>query len=49
MIYKKPGCIELDRLHVIHLSEADFNLMVDILFRRRAMYHQVDHGLLNPS
>jgi hypothetical protein len=49
MIYKKPGCIELDRLRVIHLFEADFNLMVGILFGRRAMYHQVDHGLLNPS
>jgi hypothetical protein len=49
MIYKKPGCIELDRLRVIHLFEADFNLMVGILFGRRAMYHQVDHQWLNPA
>jgi hypothetical protein len=49
IIYKKPGCIELDWLRVIHLFEADFNLMVGILFDRRAMYHQVDHQLLNPA
>jgi hypothetical protein len=34
MIYKKPGCIELDKLRVIHLFEADFNLMIGILFGR---------------
>jgi hypothetical protein len=49
MIYKKLGCIELDRLRVIHLFEADFNLMIGILFGRRAMYHQVDNQLLNLS
>jgi hypothetical protein len=49
MIYKKPGCIELDRLRVIHLFEADFNLIIGILFGRRAMYHQVENQLLNPS
>jgi hypothetical protein len=46
---QKPGCIELDRLRVIHLFEADFNLMVGILFGRRTMYHQVDKGLFNPA
>jgi hypothetical protein len=49
MICKKPGCIELDRLRVIHLFEADFNLMIGILFGRRAMYHQVNKQLLNLS
>jgi hypothetical protein len=49
MIYKKPGCIELDKLRVIHLFEADFNMMVGILFGRRAMHHQVDNQLLNPA
>jgi hypothetical protein len=39
MIYKKPGCIELDKLRVIHVFEEDFNLMIGILFGRRAMYH----------
>jgi hypothetical protein len=47
MIYKKTGCIELDKLRVIHLFEADFNLMVGILFGRRAMYHNVDKKLLH--
>jgi hypothetical protein len=28
MIYKKPGVIELDKLRVIRLFEADFNLSV---------------------
>jgi hypothetical protein len=47
MIYKKPGCIELDKLRVIHLFEADFNLLVGLFFGRRAMHHQVDHNLLH--
>jgi hypothetical protein len=47
MIYKKPGCIELDRLRVIHLFEADFNLFVGILFGRRAMHHSVSQDLLH--
>jgi hypothetical protein len=49
MIYKKPGCVELDKLRVIHLFEADLNLMIGILFEHRAMYHQVDRGLLNQA
>jgi hypothetical protein len=39
MIYKEPGNYNLDKLRVIHLLEADFNLTVGILFGRRAMYH----------
>jgi hypothetical protein len=31
------------------LFEADFNLIIGILFGRRAMYHQVDNQLLNQS
>jgi hypothetical protein len=49
MIYKKADCQELDRLRVIHLFEADFNLLVGVLFGRRAMYHQVDKNLLHPG
>jgi hypothetical protein len=49
MIYKKPGCVKLDKLRVIPLFEADFNLIIGILFGRRAMYHQIDHNLLNPA
>jgi hypothetical protein len=47
MIYKKIGCIELNKLRVIHLFEADFNLLVGLFFGRHAMYHQVDHGLIH--
>jgi hypothetical protein len=34
---------------VIHLFEADLNLIIGILFGRCAMYHQVNNQLLNPS
>jgi endonuclease/exonuclease/phosphatase family metal-dependent hydrolase len=47
MIYKEPGNFNLDKLRVIHLFEADFNLTVGILFGRRAMYHARDHSLLH--
>jgi hypothetical protein len=47
MIYKKPGVLELDKLRVIHLFEADFNLIVGLLFGRRAMHHSVDNHLLH--
>jgi hypothetical protein len=32
---------------VIHLFEADFNLLVGVYFGRRAMHHQVDGNLLH--
>ena len=41
MIYKKQGCIELEKLRVIHLMEADFNLAIGILFGRRAIITQI--------
>jgi hypothetical protein len=47
MIYKKPGVIELDKLRVIHLFEADFNLLIDVYVGRRAMHHQVDRNLIH--
>jgi hypothetical protein len=49
MIYKKANYLELDRLRVIHLFEADFNLLVGVLFGRRAMYYQVDKKLFHPG
>eukprot|EP00980_Cylindrotheca_fusiformis_P015504 scaffold4396_cov73-Cylindrotheca_fusiformis.AAC.1 len=49
MIYKEPGNINLEKLRVIHLFEADFNLMVGILFGRRAMYHAVQQQLIHPG
>ena len=47
MIYKRPGCIDLEKLRVIHLFEADFNLAIGIYFGRRAMQHQVRHQLIH--
>jgi hypothetical protein len=47
MIYKKLGVIELDKLRVIHLFEADFNLLIGVYFGRRAMHHQVDRNLIH--
>ncbi len=47
MIYKEPGNFNLDKLRVIHLFEADFNLTVGILFGRRSMYHARDNDLLH--
>ena len=45
MIYKVPGCAELEKLRILHYFEADMNLMIGILFGRRAMYHVVDKKL----
>ena len=45
MIYKTPGCIDLKKLRVIHLFEADMNLMIGILFGRRAMHHITNNKL----
>jgi hypothetical protein len=47
MIYKKPGVIKLNKLRIVHLFEADFNLLIGVYFGRRAMYHQVDRNLLH--
>ena len=44
MIYKKPGCIELEKLQVTHLFEADFNLTAGLLFSRRASHHHMDNN-----
>jgi hypothetical protein len=48
MIYKKPGVLELDELRVIHLFEADFNLLVGLIFGRRTVHNAVDHQKLHP-
>jgi hypothetical protein len=43
MIYKSPRCTELEKLGIIHLFEADFNLIIGLLFGRRAMYHTAEN------
>ena len=49
MIYKEPGNFKLEKLRVIHLFEADFNITVGILFGRRAMYHAKQHKLVHEN
>jgi hypothetical protein len=49
MIYKKAGVLELDELWVIHLFEADFNLLVGLIFGRRTVHNAVNHQRLHPS
>jgi hypothetical protein len=49
MIYKKAGVLELDEFRVIHLFEADFNLLVGLIFGRWTLYNVVDHYKLHPS
>jgi hypothetical protein len=48
-IYKKPGVLELDELRVIHLFEADFNLLAGLIVGRRTVHNAVDHHRLHPS
>jgi hypothetical protein len=47
MIYKSPGCRELEKLRIIHLFEADFNLIIGLLLCRRAMYHAAENGWIH--
>ena len=49
MIYKNPGCTKLNRLQVIHSFDADFNLIVGILFGRPAMRFQSRNNLIYPG
>jgi hypothetical protein len=49
MIYKKPGVLELDELRVINLFEADFNLLVVLIFGRRTIHNAVDHQRLHAN
>jgi hypothetical protein len=44
MIYKKIGV-----LRVIHLFEADFNLLVGLIFGRRTVHNAVDSNRIHPS
>jgi hypothetical protein len=47
MIYKKANVLELDELRVIHLFEADFNLLVGLVFGRRTVHNAVNHQRLH--
>ena len=49
MIYKKAGVFLMSKLRVIHFFEADYNLIIGLIFGRRAMYSGVDNETLHPS
>jgi Reverse transcriptase (RNA-dependent DNA polymerase) len=47
MIQKIPGCSKINKLRVIHLYEADYNLLLKIIWARRLVWHAHDHDRLN--
>jgi hypothetical protein len=47
MIEKQPGCPRINKLRVIHLYEADYNLFLKIIWARRLVWHVHDHNKLN--
>ena len=47
MIYKKPGNMHLERLHVIHFFKADFNLLVGLIFEHKALHYATDNKLVH--
>jgi hypothetical protein len=47
MIEKQPGCPHIKKLRVIHLYEADYNLLLKIMWARRLVWQVLDLGNLN--
>ena len=45
-IEKKPGFPKLDRLRIIQLLEADFNIVLRIIWGRRMVWHAEDNNAL---
>jgi hypothetical protein len=46
MIEKKPGVSRLDKLRVIHIFEADYNLILKVMWSRKAIWKIHNNGLL---
>jgi hypothetical protein len=47
MIEKQKGCPRLDKLRVIHLFEADYNLLLKIIWARKAVWQLHDNNRIN--
>jgi hypothetical protein len=47
MIGKIPGCPKVNKLRVIHLYEADYNLLLKIIWARRLVWHAHDGKRIN--
>jgi hypothetical protein len=47
MIEKAPGVSRLDKLRVIHIFEADYNLILKVMWSRKAVWDIHHKGLLN--
>jgi hypothetical protein len=47
MIKKVPGSPKINKLRVIHLYEADYNLFLKILWARRLVWHMHDNDKIN--
>ena len=49
MIYKKPCVFLIEKLGIIHLFEANYNLVIGTIFIRRALYSGVENHSLHSS
>jgi hypothetical protein len=47
MIEKQPRCLRINKLRVIHLCEADYNLLLKIIWARRLVWHVHDLNTVN--
>jgi hypothetical protein len=47
MIEKVPGSPRIDKLRVIHLFEADFNMLIKIMWARKGVWHMHDKNAIN--
>jgi hypothetical protein len=47
MIEGIKGCPRIDKLRVIHLYEADYNLLLKIIWARKSVWHAEQQGKLH--
>jgi hypothetical protein len=47
VIEKSPGNSKINRLRVIHLFEADFNLILKIMRARKCVWHMHNNGIIH--